>query len=570
MNRFEKYNFVGKLSSQELCDVLSFGLSWPKPEKKGSKGFSIFALGWLKSNKQCSERFASLVQKHSGNFIFAWDKALRLNDFSSFARAVEIFITNISASDAVDKDMPIFRANNKNKNSFVFVRILKSIAVFLAGRDGAETFLEQVISAGSCGSDYLFLVARAQLLLENDDYRKAADIALQAEYHIAYDLCMSKTIFATQEALFKNGMTPDIDYDFSDQEKRFCSLPFTTFNLFSQSDNENFYYGLCQCRGWSPLVFKFNMEECWNSDDAQEMRRSILDGSYKYCDILRCPSLRGHRLPLSKDVEDEFQRDIIDNSRTNISGGPETLFLAYDRSCNISCPSCRKDVYMADKNTVQVYNDMKDYIINVFMPHVKYLQLNQTGEALASAHFTNLLKSITPSKYPNLKIRLMSNTKLLSEKTWQMLGPVTDCFDSLVLSIDGATPKTLEKLRRGLSWDRMIGALEFVKELRRRSKISKINVMYIVQKDNFREIPKMVELCSQYLCDNIEFSPITGHGEYSSEQFKEMNVNDPKHPLKAEYNKIKKDTIMLVDQLRKNEKEILAQGRSVPNVSFRR
>jgi len=160
----------------------------------------------------------------------------------------------------------------------------------------------------------------------------------------------------------------------------------------------------------------------------------------------------------------------------------------------------------------------------------------------------------------------MSNTKLLSKKTWQHLGPAADCIDVLLISVDGATPKTLEKLRRGLSWDAMINGLEFASDLRRNSKISVITLNFVLQKDNFREIPQLIELCSKYLIDNLAVFPINAHGSYTNEEFLDLNVGNLRHPLNAELRKVKEDAKLLLAQMHDDEKEILAQGRIVPNL----
>jgi len=547
---FERFNSVYELSPQMMSDSLSFGLSWPG------------------SGEKAPERFAARVEKFYPDFIASWKDAHHKHQLSDVLRAVEMLITRINTIDTVDLDMPLFRGRKNAKNSFTYVRILKSLARLLAGQERAEEFLAIISSPELKPSWFLFLAARAQLLLAQGEYRKAADIAFQAKRLRPYDLCVSKTVFATQEALSNNGMIPDVEYDFGNKDILFCEEPFTVLNINSRTDADDLSFGLCSCRAWSPMAFEFSKVEPWNGEEAQEMRRSILDGSFKYCDKLKCPKLRKYKLPRSEDIESISIRNIIDNNLTEIPRGPKLLILAYDLSCNLSCPSCRSKIIMADSMTVKSFDTTIINIVERLLPDVQELQMTQTGEALASAHFRRLLKTISPSKYPNLKIRLMSNTKLLSQKTWQNIGSGAECIDALLLSIDGATPKTLEKLRRGLSWSELIGALEFAKELRRSSKISYLLVKFIVQKENFRELPKMLELCSQYCCDALSVAPIASRGSYTVEKFMEINVNDHQNPLNSEYREIQENVKLLSKQMHENEKELLAQGRSVPRVVF--
>jgi len=159
-----------------------------------------------------------------------------------------------------------------------------------------------------------------------------------------------------------------------------------------------------------------------------------------------------------------------------------------------------------------------------FLTNARMLVLSQVGEALASPHFRRLLKSMTPSRYPNLSIKLKTNLKLVSERTWNDLGDSAELIRCLDISIDGATPQTLEKLRKGLKWDRLLEALEFVRDLRKKSKIERVVIVFVIQKDNFRELPQMLELCSRYFLDTLNVVRITAHGGYTSDQMKDIDV----------------------------------------------
>ncbi len=517
-------------------------------------------------NKKSTARFALRVERFAVDFITIWEDARQKQNFSGVSKAAEMFINRINTRDIVDKDFPLARAHGNLRNSFSFVRILKSLALLCAGEKNAAFFLDLLAIIEPRPSRFLFFTALSQLLLEQSQYRKAADFAFKAKRLRAYDLCVSKTVFATQKALFEGGMAPDINYPYSDDRQRFCSLPFTTLNIFSRSGVDELAFGLCQCRGWTPMVFGFDKEFSWNSKEAQEFRGSILDGSFRYCDEFKCPKLLRTNLPLIGDVEEPYFRRIIANNLTELPRGPEKLLLAYDRSCNLSCPSCRNEVFIEDNETTQSFNDMMDDVLLPLLGNVKSLQLSQVGEALASAHFRRLLSSISPAKYPDLGITLISNLKLVSADTWCKLGSSADSIKILAVSIDGATPETLEKLRRGLTWQQLVKAMLFAQELRRSSRIDFFTVTFVTQKDNFRELPQMLELCSLYSVDYLSAFKIAAHGSYSDKQFSEINVADSLHPLNKEYRDVVSNVRELHLRMQENRKQILALGRSVPGL----
>jgi len=87
------------------------------------------------------------------------------------------------------------------------------------------------------------------------------------------------------------------------------------------------------------------VEEVWNGRPAQELRRSILDGSFRYCDGGRCPFLQTLSGPVTRvdAVTDPDLREAIDKQMLELPYGPKEVNCSYDRSCNLSCPSCRKE-----------------------------------------------------------------------------------------------------------------------------------------------------------------------------------------------------------------------------------
>ena len=71
-------------------------------------------------------------------------------------------------------------------------------------------------------------------------------------------------------------------------------------------------------------------------------RACILDGSFFYCDHELCPNIMRGALPAcAKAEKDSVLGDIIRNNKTTVERQPRFINFASDRSCNLSCPSCR-------------------------------------------------------------------------------------------------------------------------------------------------------------------------------------------------------------------------------------
>jgi hypothetical protein len=72
-------------------------------------------------------------------------------------------------------------------------------------------------------------------------------------------------------------------------------VPWRRFEVFHQG-----HVYVC-CMGWLPLsvgnIHTESLEGIWNSGLAQEIRRSILDGSFRYCSKIQCPHIAARDLP---------------------------------------------------------------------------------------------------------------------------------------------------------------------------------------------------------------------------------------------------------------------------------
>jgi len=513
--------------------------------------------------------FIDRIELHWPTYAAAWSEALKSKSFNKLPGAIRRLINHLKSTDIVDVDYPLFRTVGNPQNSFFDVRLLKSLSILCAGEAMSPHFLYLLTQADPLDPlNYLNYAALAQTLLDKGELHKAAGFAAEARRLRAYDLCVSKTVMATRRDLHRKSTNPEVNTRIkAHYSDRFCSAPFVFLNIFSYQDRQPLGFTLCLCSMWAPVVFSKDFG--WNSQQAQDFRHSILDGSFRYCNELLCPFLVHNTLPRRADVNDPYMKMIINNNTAVLDRGPSNIVLAYDRSCNLSCPSCRGKVYLADQKTTNFYNEIINDLLPPLLLQAKTLELSQTGEALASPHFRSVLKDIDPLKYPNLKIKLLSNTKLVTQRTWDELGETAKLIKTLHLSIDGATPQTLEKLRRGLRWDDMLKSLDFVRALRRKLTLESIIVCFIVQRDNFRELPEMLKLCSEYCVDVFVPLPIQSHGSYTNDEFRDLDVVDPAHRMHSEYLDIVNSTLAAYRSMQENAHTILSAGRSIPVLSGR-
>src|SRR5262245_23950580 len=120
----------------------------------------------------------------------------------------------------------------------------------------------------------------------------------------------------------------------------FCKRPFEHFEI-----QHNGLAYLC-CPSWLPTplgeVSGDDPGALWNGQTAQSIRESILDGSFRHCTGGPFLTTATGPVQLRTDVTDPVSLEII-RDRKLVMERIGWLNLAYDRSCNLSCPTCRTE-----------------------------------------------------------------------------------------------------------------------------------------------------------------------------------------------------------------------------------
>ena len=127
----------------------------------------------------------------------------------------------------------------------------------------------------------------------------------------------------------------------------------------------------------------------------------------------------------------------------------------------------------------------------------------------------------------------------------------------------------LEKLRYGLKWERLLDALQFAKELRTSGDIENIFLSFLLQRDNYQEMPALLEMASKHCVDEIMISPLVSHGSYTQQEFQNINVCDPKNPLFKAAGHAVAELKLIHEKMLANKVSIESAGKSVPKIMWR-
>ncbi len=349
----------------------------------------------------------------------------------------------------------------------------------------------------------------------------------------------------------------------ADLRDRFCARPFevlvsTQTSRWSASTNQleqvmgEAY--LCDCAAWLPfsignIIDSESPQAIWNSAGAQEIRKSILDGEFRYCSRTLCPAIVNDKLPKRDEVTSPRLRAIIDRNQTALDDPPSLLSLGHDSSCNLACPSCRPNLIMADREQNQRLDLARDRVILPLLRGNRIgLRLTAWGDPFASRHYRSILEALQADEFREVRLYLMTNGLLLTRAQWEAMPHLAERVVALSVSVDAATPQTYEDVRRPGRWDVIEENLRFFGELRRDGCFeagpgdeadgfegSGYTINFVVQGANFREMPAFARMGREIGADHVCFQKYISFGHEAGPAFAGKDVAAPGHPEHGEF-----------------------------------
>lgn len=319
-----------------------------------------------------------------------------------------------------------------------------------------------------------------------------------------------------------------------------CDKPFTRIDVLDGAAHQ------C-CASWvhqsAGDLSRQPWQDVWNSPEAQAVRASMFDGSYRYCNKTACHFIGANELPTREEVaaRSPWWRNVVENAVTAMDRGPDIVNLAYDRTCNLACPSCRTEKYAADAQTRERFARLQEDAIMPMLEHTEVVWITGSGDTMASKNFRQLLSRLTPDRYPGLRFVLMTNGMLLTRQEWARFPALHHRVDVLRLSLDAATGPTHELLRRGARWSVMEENMAFFAELRREGHVAAFDMIFTVQVENFTEMADAIDLARKYGADHVRYYRMTNWGTFSERDYAAKAVFMPSHPRHSEFLAVMRD-----------------------------
>jgi len=278
--------------------------------------------------------------------------------------------------------------------------------------------------------------------------------------------------------------------------------------------------------------------EIWNSEKAISLRKSILSGSFKGCIKNNCPQLSS--ISLKKEIrEQRFWKNIIDNNIVELEN-PIKISHSNDSNCNLSCPSCRPEKILKNtkENSKRVKKEL-EFLLKEF-PKAQILNIAGNADPFASTGYRQFLLNFNPDKYPNLKFDIRTNGTMLTPRLWDRLSNIHNNINELRISIDAGYKETYDKLRKGSDWHQVGKNVEYISK---NTDNFQFCFDYVVQTENFRELPKFIEHCKMFKIDGANLQPIQNFGHWTNDRLLKAQVFNPEHENFLELVDIMQDPI---------------------------
>lgn len=272
-----------------------------------------------------------------------------------------------------------------------------------------------------------------------------------------------------------------------------CDRPFKSVTI--DANGECF---LCICDAWLPIsagnISSFNsLEEIWNNPQAKIIQQDILDKTYKNCAVEKC--------------------GILDRNVTQLE---YRINYCPDNSCNLACPSCRRE--MINYTNGEVFDSRADKVNHFLSLLEKFdkplsIILIGNGDPLASLIMRPLVLNWQPKD--RQKIILFTNGLLLKKLLPD--SPVLPFISEFQISVDAGTKEVYENVRRPGRFETLIENLDWL-AINRPGK-STVSLKFTISAGNAGDLVNFAKLCERYqfrgeisnLIDWSTFDNFTSH-----------------------------------------------------------
>jgi len=325
-----------------------------------------------------------------------------------------------------------------------------------------------------------------------------------------------------------------------------CRTPFNYFDIYSSGK-----VSVC-CFGWLPEfcgnILTDSPDELLENSNRQLIMDKMRHGEFVSC-ADSCPHLNSL---LTTGFSDSGPLCSINELPDAINNDSFTIWLSYDRSCNLQCPSCRKKlIYLnpdnmsdPDVSTMILIHEKTKSLINLLIGRGKKITLCITGsgDPFASPIYWEYLRELASMSLPDsFRIMLITNGILMTGGYWEEIKSLWKHIECITVSIDAATEETYKEVRKNGNFTTLKKNLSLLDTMISENKFENFKMWraaFVVQQANYKELIKFVNWQLTYKNLNRIYLGLIRKWELSDSEYYQMSSIDP-----AELSQILSDPI---------------------------
>lgn len=175
------------------------------------------------------------------------------------------------------------------------------------------------------------------------------------------------------------------------------------------------------------------------------------------------------------------------------------VILYVTEGCNLKCQMCSYRKPLPNELSLDEIKNLSDELFEFGLKHIVF----SGGEPLLRKDFPEICRLFSRRK---IKQTLLTNGLLLSKR----YSEIQSFFHEIIVSLDGATAEVHNTIRGVDSFDLILQGVERVVSSSKRPQIS---IRIVIQKSNFRQLPKMVDFARSLKIDRISFLAVDVRSE---------------------------------------------------------
>ncbi|MFH1968469.1 MAG: radical SAM protein [bacterium] len=218
---------------------------------------------------------------------------------------------------------------------------------------------------------------------------------------------------------------------------------------------------------------------------------------------------------LEKNFE-TFEKNFKENleKRRNLS-----IRLDLTNQCNLKCSYCHHNLpQLPDIPPKKLTKKDIEFILKDTGQYVDWIMLSCGHEPLVSNDFSEIVKFIS-DKHPHIKINFCTNAMLLNEEIRRLI--VENQVHALIFSMDGITKETYERIRSGGKFEKVVGNILALKQLKDKMTtiFPVVNLTFVIMNSNISEAPSFIKVCKSLGINHISFQHVveTAHLDLNRE-----------------------------------------------------